>query len=214
MPTSYTAGIIDGDITTFEQFATQCTRQFGATIHMKDDSLDVPYEPRTPSEYFSNRLQSEREELERMKLISDQELIQELELKHKEDLKYYEEKLGRSQVNCEKLNFILESTKSWIPPTEDHQGLKVFMIEQLEITIKGEGNSSYYLDQLINSQRKIDEGIEPKAYREKRLIEIEKNIFRHEDDFQKDFERCKKANLWMEKFFYSIGKSIKWEKIN
>jgi hypothetical protein len=181
---------------------------------MRDDSLDSPYEPRTPSEYHVNRLQTEKEELERMKSISDEELTQELELKYKEDLKYYEEKLERSQKNLGKLNSMLESVKSWTPPTEDHVGLKEFMIDQLEITIRSEGHLPYYLDQLINTQRKIDEGIDPKAYREERIKEIEENIFDHEVEIQKDLERCEKANLWMEKFFESIGENIKWEKIN
>ena len=46
MPTGYTHGIIDGDITTFEQFAERCSRAF--LIHMRDDSSDAEYKKREP----------------------------------------------------------------------------------------------------------------------------------------------------------------------
>jgi hypothetical protein len=79
MPTGYTAGIIDGEITTFEQFATQCSRAFGATIHMRDNPLDSPYEPRTPSQYYVNSLQSQREKLEETKTMTDEAIVQDFE---------------------------------------------------------------------------------------------------------------------------------------
>ena len=79
MPTGYTAGIIDGEITTFEQFAIQCTRAFGATIHMRDNPLDSPYEPRTPSDHYVNSLQSQREKLEETKTMTDEAIVQDFE---------------------------------------------------------------------------------------------------------------------------------------
>ncbi len=57
MPTGYTAGILDGKITTFQQFAKQCMRAFGATIHMRDDDMDAEITPRTPSDYYSKEIE-------------------------------------------------------------------------------------------------------------------------------------------------------------
>ena len=206
MPTGYTAGIIDGEITTFEQFATQCTRAFGATIHMRDDSLDAPYEPRTPSEYYISSLQSQKEELERMKTISDEEIIQFLESSWKENPEYHEKKLEENRSNLEKLNTILGSAKSWVPPTEDHVGLREFMIDQLEMTIKGDGDPSYHVESITRIKEEMEEEIDPKAYREKRIEEIEERISYYEIEVQREIERCKKSNDWMEKFFESIKK--------
>lgn len=42
MPTGYTAGIIDGKINTFRDFALVCVKAFGAAIHMRDEQ-DVKY---------------------------------------------------------------------------------------------------------------------------------------------------------------------------
>lgn len=51
MPTGYTAGILDGEINTFEEFAKTCMRAFGATIHMRDEPLSKTYEPEKTSDY-------------------------------------------------------------------------------------------------------------------------------------------------------------------
>lgn len=44
MPTGYTAGILNGTIKTFKEFATKCSRAF--MIHMRDEAHDAPYTPR------------------------------------------------------------------------------------------------------------------------------------------------------------------------
>ena len=63
MPTGYTAGIIDGKTETFQEFAKQCMRAFGATIHMRDENMDKEYEPRTPSDYHTKALEEAKEKL-------------------------------------------------------------------------------------------------------------------------------------------------------
>jgi len=204
MPTGYTAGIIDGEITAFEQFATQCTRAFGATIHMRDNPLDSPYEPRTPSEYYVNSLQSQREELEKMESLTDEEIVQEFETSTKENLDYHEKALEKNKANLEKLNSILSSAKAWVPPTGEHEGLGTFMIEQIESTIKMDGDPSYHVNKIVQIKQEMEGGIDPKVYREERMKEIKDRILYFEDEHQKELVRCKQSNDWMEKFFESI----------
>ena len=204
MPTGYTAGIIDGEITTFEQFATQCTRAFGATIHMRDNPLGSPYEPRTPSEYYTNSLQSQREELERMESLTDEDIVQEFETSMRDSLEYHEKGLEKDRANLEKLNSILSSAKDWVPPTEEHESLRDFMVEQIESTIKVDGDPSYHVNKIIQIKQEMERGIDPKAYREERIKEIKDRISYYEIEHQKELVRCKQSNDWMEKFFESI----------
>ena len=206
MPTGYTAGIIDGEITTFEQFATQCSRAFGATIHMRDNPLDSPYEPRTPSEYYVNSLQSQREKLEETKTMTDEAIVQDFETLLKDSLEYYERELEKTKVNLGRLNSIMESAKSWVPPTEDHEGVRDYMIDQLEITIKADGDPSYHVNKIVQAKKELEEGIDPKVYREEKIKEIEDRISYYEGEVQKELERCKQSNDWMDKFLESIKK--------
>ena len=206
MPTGYTAGIIDGEITTFEQFATQCTRAFGATIHMRDNPMDSPYEPRTPSDYHTNSIQSKRERLEEIESMSDEKIVEDFNTHLEEDLKYHQTKMEEDKRNLEKLNSMLESAKSWIPPTEDHQPFRNFMIEQIESTIKVDGDPSYHVNKMVGIKKQMEEGINPKEYREETIQEIKSQISYHETEYQKELVRCKDSNDWMDKFFESIKK--------
>ena len=206
MPTGYTAGIIDGEITTFEQFATQCSRAFGATIHMRDNPLDSPYEPRTPSEYYVNSLQSQREKLEETKTMTDEAIVRDFENLLNDSLKYHERELEKTKVNLGRLNSIMESAKSWVPPTEDHEGVRDYMIDQLEITIKADGDPSYHVNKIVQAKKELEEGIDPKVYREERIKESEDRISYYEGEVQKELERCKQSNDWMDKFLESIKK--------
>ena len=206
MPTGYTAGIIDGEITTFEQFATQCTRAFGATIHMRDNPMDSPYEPRTPSDYHTNSIQSKRERLEEIESMSDEKIVEDFNTQLEEDLKYHQTKMEEDKRNLEKLNSMLESAKSWIPPTEDHQPFRNFMIEQIESTIKVDGDPSYHVNKIVGIKKQMEEGINPKEYREETIQEIKGQISYHETEYQKELVRCKDSNDWMDKFFESIKK--------
>ena len=206
MPTGYTAGIIDGEITTFEQFATQCTRAFGATIHMRDNPMDSPYEPRTPSDYHTNSIQSKRERLEEIESMSDEKIVEDFNTQLEEDLKYHQTKMEEDKRNLEKLNSMLESAKSWVPPTEDHQPFRNFMIEQVESTIKVDGDPSYHVNKMVGIKKQMEEGINPKEYREETIQEIKSQISYHETEYQKELVRCKDSNDWMDKFFESIKK--------
>lgn len=206
MPTGYTAGIIDGEITTFEQFATQCTRAFGATIHMRDNPMDSPYEPRTPSDYHTNSIQSKRERLEEIESMSDEKIVEDFNTQLEEDLKYHQTKMEEDKRNLEKLNSMLESAKSWVPPTEDHQPFRNFMIEQIESTIKVDGDPSYHTNKMVEIKKQMEEGINPKEYREETIQEIRGQISYHETEYQKELVRCKDSNDWMDKFFESIKK--------
>ena len=206
MPTGYTAGIINGEITTFEQFATQCTRAFGATIHMRDNPMDSPYEPRTPSDYHTNSIQSKRERLEEIESMSDEKIVEDFNTQLGEDLKYHQTKMEEDKRNLEKLNSMLESAKSWVPPTEDHQPFRNFMIEQIESTIKVDGDPSYHVNKMVGIKKQMEEGINPKEYREETIQEIKSQISYHETEYQKELVRCKDSNDWMDKFFESIKK--------
>ena len=54
MPTGYTAGILDGTVKDFNEFAKKCSRAF--MIHLRDEPFDSEYKKREPSDYHSKNL--------------------------------------------------------------------------------------------------------------------------------------------------------------
>src|SRR5688572_13460567 len=103
MPTGYTAGILSGETKSFKQFAIDCMRAFGATIHMRDEPMDKPYEPRTPSEYYSKRIGELKKQISDLTSTRDFDLIGiergELEV----DKAYHEAEIEKIRENRERL---------------------------------------------------------------------------------------------------------------
>jgi hypothetical protein len=80
------------------------------------------------------------------------------------------------------------------------------MIEQIESTIKVDGDPSYHTNKMVEIKKQMEEGINPKEYREETIQEIKSQISYHETEYQKELVRCRDSNDWMDKFFESIKK--------
>jgi hypothetical protein len=211
MPTGYTAGILDGKIKTFKQFATTCMRAYGATIHMRDDSLDEKYTPRVPDDYYSERLKEAKEELENNKKVSDAEIIKNLKKGLFEEQRRYKKNIEEKLKEKEKLTTILSDVKNWTPPSEDHKEFKNFMKQQLVDTISHDADTSYYEELLNEVQGKLlelqDESkhLEIAAEYRKKLIESsEHDIEYYIKTYNEEVERCNDSNKWVTDLIKSI----------
>lgn len=136
MPTGYTAFIEDGDITSGKDFLMLCARAFGACVDMKDEPLSkpIPHELK-PSTYYHERMVDclrRRAEYERMSLEEAEAICED---KYLHEVKCREEFKREQQKLLERYNRVLDEVKSWVPPTDDHQGLKNFAIEQIEMCL-------------------------------------------------------------------------------
>lgn len=203
MPTGYTAGIVDGKINTFEEFAKKCMRAFGATIHMRDDSLEEEYQPRVPSSYYKEQLDNVKRQIEELESTSDEDLVKNHKaylIERKDSiLKTIEE---RGEL-LKRIDSILTQTKEYNPPTSEHQGIKDFMIQQLTETISWDCKVDYYLEELdgiMNEYSKVD-AIELRI--EKRM-QLQKDLDYHKKQFEEEIERCNASNLWVGQFMQSL----------
>jgi len=135
MPTGYTHSISEG--ISFEKFTLNCAKAFGALISMRDEPNDAPIPTEIkPSDWNAKALkkaQSDLKKYEEMKLSEAEKLCQ----------KDYDNELKRiaeSELKDAKLKtdyeLLLAKVKKWTPPIPEHEGLKNFMIEQIESSIK------------------------------------------------------------------------------
>lgn len=203
MPTGYTAGILDGEIKDFKQFARLCMRNFGATIHMRDDSLSDEYVPRTPSDYHPKAIKEANKLLSDSQSMSDSEVMS---LRKDELLKNKEYHLGaisKAIKNTETLTKFLEEARNYTPPTDQHTGVKTFMIEQLNSTISFDCNTSYYSEKLLAIEKEL-ESLNPKSIRLSMLEKATKDLRYHQDEYDKEVKLCEEANTWVQKFIDSL----------
>jgi hypothetical protein len=134
MPTGYTADIADG--ITFQKFAMNCARAFGALIALRDEPAGAEIPEFKPSAYYDTSLAEARERLTRLLALTPDEAEDEALRAHlnaeEARAKYAREK----EALRLKYEAMLADVEAWRPPTPDHQGLKNFMREQITESIR------------------------------------------------------------------------------
>jgi len=203
MPTGYTAGILDGTVTTFPQFAKLCMRAFGATIHMRDDDMDAEFTPRTPSDYHSKAIEKAKQSIVDAQKLTDDEIV-DTRKKELEDIKkYHLEAIEKAKKATIEMNKILSDVRKWQPPTPDHTGIKDFMIDQIEKTIDFDCKTDYHDEELAKIE--LDLLTLNASEIRKDMIEKAKKDFEHNTkNYNEDVERCDKSNQWVSDFVGSL----------
>lgn len=203
MPTGYTAGIVDGKITTFEQFAKQCIRAFGATIHMRDDNLDVEYTPRTPDDYHKESLRDAKRLYQQAIELSDEDILKNRKKEIEEEIKHAEDRIEQIRKSKEVLLEMKSKAEVWIPPTKDHEEFKKFMIQQLDSTIEYDGDNTYVKVELYQKREEL-KNLDVDVEREKMKEAAQEDIVYHTKKYYEEIGRCAKSNKWVEDLLQTL----------
>lgn len=205
MPTGYTAGILDGEIKDFKQFARLCMRNFGATIHMRDDPFTPQYEytPRQPSEYHLKAIQEANKLVTESQTLSDEEIIATRKAELLKNKMYHQEAISKDEKNALVLQSFLDEAKKYLPPTEQHTGIKEFMVQQLTETIRFDCDTAYHTEKLLEIEKELST-LNAKEIRLSMLEKATKDLRYHQDEYNKDVKRCNDSNLWVQQFINSL----------
>ena len=205
MPTGYTAGILDGKTTTFPQFAKQCMRAFGASIHLRDEPSDSEFTERTPSNYYKEQIEKAKQVLESVPTLSDDEIINSRKIQLEKEKENCLQKIEKSKVDSKNLNDILIEINNWQPPTSEHFGIKDFMVDQIKETIGFDCNAKYYVESLEKIELQLLTLVASEIRTD--LIEKAKKDFEYNTkNFNEDVERCNQSNKWISDFVSSLAK--------
>jgi hypothetical protein len=204
MPTGYTAGVVDGTTKTFKDFAKICMRAFGAAIHMRDEPLSKKYEKRTPDSYYYENLEEAKKNLADLETLPDQYFIEAEYEKIKEDIKYYAKKINEIKETKERLDNLLNEASEWKPPTKDHVEFKKFMIQQLQLTLESDGDTSYYDEKLKELYEKLESPIDIVLVKEELRESYEYDVVSRQKRLEEEIERCKSSNDWTDELLKSI----------
>lgn len=197
MPTGYTAGVGDGKVKDFRTFALICARQFGATIMQRDEALDVPPRHREPSDYDTKALVAERKELARILKLTDKQCEAEATKEYETALASHVERQKEKDATERRYRDMLYEVKKWEPPTADHRGMKRFMVEQLEESIKFD----------CGFRMEPPKRLTGAEWRTEKRRSLERSIARHTQSEQEELERCAQANAWIDALYGSLPKA-------
>lgn len=203
MPTGYTAGILDGEIKDFKQFAKLCMRNFGATIHMRDDLLSAEYTPRTPSDYHTKAIDEAKGIITKAKELSDDEVIAIRRAELLKDREYWVNSIAKAKEGAEILDAFIVQAQNYQPPTNQHKGIKDFMVSQLIETKKFDCDRSYNHEKLVLIDREL-ETMTPASIRQQTIERAMKDLQYHEREHAEDLKRCEDSNAWVQQFLNSL----------
>lgn len=203
MPTGYTAGLLDGKITTFPQFAKQCMRAFGATIHMRDENMDMEYEPRMPSKYHDEEIKKAKKLLRDANSLSDKDVVEIRRKELDESKKHHENSIRIGKEQEQTLSRMLEKVSEWEPPTTEHTGVKEFMVDQIQKTIDFDCKGRYHHKELEQIELEL-QNLEAKTVRQSMVDKANKDLQYHLKEQAAEIKRCSDSNQWVETFINSL----------
>jgi len=196
MPTGYTATLMEKG-QTFQEFIMGCARAFGALIEMRDSPYDAPIPDKfEPSDYDTKRLIESRETLAKLKAMTDAEKEAFGQAKKVTDIQRIEQWLEKDRAQNKRLDDMYAQVQSWNPPTNDHRGLKDFMLQQISISKNG-------VDYIQNSLAEATE--KPSmAYYVAAVSEAARSIKYHTEENAKEIERVNGRSEWVSQLRASI----------
>lgn len=138
MATGYTYGVEDGTVTSFREFATQCSRAMGAAMHQRD--YGNVNEGITEYSFGVDRLEiavvSAGLEMEIARRRSDENWAAEYETYISSETASHEEQLKRWHLATSRYGSMILKVEAWEPPTTEHEGMKTFMLDQLQMSLQ------------------------------------------------------------------------------
>ena len=189
MPTGYTDQI-KNDIA-FDEFVWTCARGMGALIMMRDAPHGAPIPERfEPSSYSQDRISEAKVTLNSLEAMSEGQTNAAAITEFETAKEYRETSISKNNALRLKYEEMLHHVMHWVPPTSDHMGLKEFMVEQINSSIKFDCNNSYYEDQKITL-------LTGSEWRDAAVMKAKKDLAYHESDHKKEVERTEDRNDWL-----------------
>lgn len=192
MPTGYTAGIEDGTTTSLKEFALICARAMGACVMQREEPLSNPPRHREFSPYYLEQLANAHADLKELQSMS----LEEAGKRRDAELigataEYYKYKDEHFRV---RMNYLTMKRKveAWTPPSKDYDGLKRFMLEQIELCM----NSLYSPD--------LPKKIPEKEWLDEKREKAARNIGYYQVEIIKEKERVDGANKWLDQLLVSL----------
>lgn len=203
MPTGYTARIENDEITTGKEFLRLCTRAFGIAIDVKDEPLSTP----TPSSFELSPFYKESYDRalkkleEANKMTFDEAKIQ-MRADYEKRISDYKRCVKRETAMNKKYAKVRKEVEEWIPPTEEHEGIKKFALEQIDMSMTKQKYLDEYLEKSKEEFDDSDEAVQ--KYINDNIQYCKDSLDRAYKSWKEEIERTEKKNIWIQKFLESI----------
>lgn len=203
MPTGYTAYIEDGDITTGKEFLKLCTRAFGIAIDQKDDPLSVPTKTKfEPSQYYIDAYNEACAKLRDAKSVSFNDAKLRLKSKYHKKIEDYKKLAEKYSDLRNKYLKVRQEVEAWTPPTPEHDGLKKFALEQIDMCIPSVESINAFTNKSKEPLDLSDEAIA--KFIEDNISQCESSVGYYKKAMNDEYRMAQEKQEWMYKFLESL----------
>lgn len=189
MPTGYTADISKG--ITFETFAMNCARAFGACVALRDEPPGGEFIPDRfePSPYHAQRLEEAKADLAALDAMMPAELDRAAAKDYDEQETRRVTALADRKTLRGQYEAMLAKVRAWRAPTEEHVELKSFMEEQIIQSIEIDCGGTFY--------NKPTEMLTGEQWRDARRKALERSVNYHEREHAEEVKRSEDRSNWV-----------------
>jgi hypothetical protein len=203
VPTGYTAYIEDGDITTGKDFLKLCTRAMGIAMDIRDENLSVPTPTHfEPDNYYKEQYEKALDEFIKNQNMTFEEAALQMKKSHVERVTDYRKLAEKMTERNKKYQKVRDEVESWVPPTDEHKGLKKFALEQIDMCM----DKPKTIEDCIEASKEEFE-INDEAVREYMKYQLDlykQDVDRAYERYQAELERTKEKNEWMKQLIQSL----------
>lgn len=206
MPTGYTADVQSGKMTEFRDFALLCARAFGATILMRDEPLDA----KIPDEFtvdtrYSDRVRDCREKLAELEAMTIEEAAAAARAENEQQHARRDELVRNSGKQLERYQSMLAKVKAWTPPSEEHVGMKKFMVDQLTESIKFDCHVDHDDARSFAERCYPPSPVDSAEWIQKKLDDARRDLGRALQSEAEEIERVASRNKWVRQLRESLA---------
>jgi len=188
----------------FAEFTNRCIRAMGVCVDMRDEPMSVPVpESFAIAEYYIESLEEAEIDFHEMASKSEEDALAWGIAEQKRSLLYWiesEERISRQNRRLIEMHGMIQE---WVPPSEEHEGFKIFMLNQLAISIDSTQYQSEKIREII--------GLEPLGIYFLGVESLWEDVQHREEYLQEELDRVKGKNEWLRQLRESLHKQ---EKIN
>lgn len=135
MPTGYTAGVADGSVTEFKDYALMCARNFGALILLRDEPLSPEIPVFEPSTFSRDRLEKAKQELSAWQVMTEVQRREVYSQAMQAKREANERIRDRNATTRRRYCAMLEKARQFRSPSREHDNYAKFLVSQLEESI-------------------------------------------------------------------------------
>jgi hypothetical protein len=193
MPTGYTAIIEEKPDLTFREFALRCARAMGACVMQRDEGNDSLPRVDPPSDYHLKAKEKAEARLYELRSLTKESVRALFDAEVAAIKKRNEESVARA-VEKEKLyKRMRRMVEAWTPPTAQHDGLRKFMLQQIDSCDSDWKPYTY------------EPPADPVKWHEEQIDGAYRDVGYHAEHHAQEISRYAERKDWIERLYGSVG---------